>query len=304
MVRSAAALICVGACTLPGAPGAVAIDRVEPASDTNTTEVAVRIVGRNFQRPVHSNIDNGAARIGEVAVAIGTVQLTGAVLRDESTLDGTVPAGLPVGLYDVSVQLGDRTDTLTAGYTVVDVMPSGLDAMPAQPSPFAMTGQRWLLPCLNNLGNKNCNCAPLLTNDQTLTGSSAERYVVTVRIRGVMEAFGYGGGTAGPGGWYVGGLQADFGNNVYSIIVSSPAQHYWLNGGTPTAGRSFLYDYTVSFPVDGDATLTYTAAGQDGLQWGNYDAAGQPITIPGVTTTPDPYDGQFAQLDVISAVLQ
>jgi hypothetical protein len=63
-------------------------------------------------------------------------------------------------------------------------------------------------------------------------------------------------------------------------------------------------DYMASFLVDGGATAAFFSSGQDTLQWGNYDSSGNPITFAGVTTNPDPYDGQFAQLDVISAVPQ
>ena len=93
-------------------------------------------------------------------------------------------------------------------------------------------------------------------------------------------------------------------NNVYSLSVSSPSMTYFLNRGTPTAQQSFSYDYTVTFLVDGNAMIKYGAEGQDTLQWGNYDATHTPITIPGVVTTPSPYFGQFAQIDVLDATKQ
>jgi hypothetical protein len=172
----------------------------------------------------------------------------------------------------------------------------------APPPPFAMAGQRWLLPCLNNDGNYNCNCADG-PQTQTVTIAGTQRWMVTVRVRGVMEAITYNGGTAGADGWYAGGAPGDANDNVYELDVSAPAQHYYLNRGTPTAQQSFVYDEMATFEVDGGATVTFIADGQDQLQWGNYGPgpAHTPWTIAGVTTTPDPYDGQFAQLDVISA---
>jgi len=175
------------------------------------------------------------------------------------------------------------------------------DATPDAPyAPFAMSGQLWHLPCLDYAGNYNCHCVTG-AQDQTVMIAGTGRWMVTVRIRGVMEAMGYGGGTAGSGGWYAGGTPNDTANNYYELKVSNPNSHFYLNRGTPTGQQSFAYDYTASFEVDGGATITYEANGQDGLQWGNWGPTHMPFTIPGVMTTPDPYDGQFAQLDVISA---
>ena len=174
----------------------------------------------------------------------------------------------------------------------------------AVPAPFVMAGQKWHLPCSNNLGNRNCNCA---TGPQIetvmLAGNANERWTVVVRIRGIMEAMTYSGGIAGPQGWYVNGTKGDTANNYYRLVVSSPAATYWINRGTPTGQRSFVYDYMANLTVDGNAVITYESNGQDGIQWGNYDATGAAQTIANVPTNPSPYDGQFAQLDVVSASL-
>ena len=132
---------------------------------------------------------------------------------------------------------------------------------------------------------------------------SSERWLVTVHIRGAMEAMGYGGGMQVPTAWYAGGQPSDLGNNYYKLTISSPPQTFWLNPGVPTGQRSFRYDYTATLLVDGGAIATFSTSGQDGLQWANYDGTG-PITFAGVTTTPNPYDGQFAQLDVMTAIPQ
>jgi hypothetical protein len=187
------------------------------------------------------------------------------------------------------------------GGTMIDEAGTA-DAVPdaPPPAPFTLTGARWLLPCTNNLGNNNCNCPAPQIQMVTLMGD-ATRWTVTVRVRGIMEAIGYSGGTPGTDGWYVGGNPNDGANNVYRVDVSSPPQHYWLNRGTPTARRSFLYDYEATLLIDGNATVTFSSSGQDTLQWGNYDGASQPMTIAGITGIPQPYDGQFAYLDVLAA---
>ena len=192
------------------------------------------------------------------------------------------------------------SDSARADATFDATFDAPLDAPAA---PFAMSGQHWHLPCTTgNLGNYNCNCASG-PQDEAVVIAGSGRWSVTVRIRGVMEAIGYSGGTAGTSGWYVGGVPGDGADNYYKLTVSlpAPAQHYYINRGTPTGQQSFLYDFMATFEVDGGATITYEANGQDGLQWGNYGPSHMPWTITGVTTTPSPYDGQFAQLDVLSA---
>ncbi len=198
--------------------------------------------------------------------------------------------------------------SFTPGLLVRDATPTedvapAIDAAPDAPlaAPFALTGAWWLLPCQNDLGNNNCNCPPPTTTTVTLGGMASTRWTVTVRIRGVMEAIGYNGGSAGTGGWYEGGNANDASNNIYRLDVSSPARRFWINRGTPTGMRSFLYDYEESFQIDGGATVTFYASGQDTLQWGNYDANDQPLTIAGLTEIMQPYDGQFAHLEVVSA---
>lgn len=174
----------------------------------------------------------------------------------------------------------------------------------ASPAPFVLDGLRWTIPCITPLGNQNCSCTttPLTT---VVSVAGAARWNVTVRIRGALEGLVYGNGAAagGTSGWYVGGdTNGDGGDNVYELTISSPAQHYYLNDGSSGHNYSIAFDYMATFPIDGGATATFYSTGQDGLQWANYDSTGQPITFQGVTTTPSPYDGQFAQLDVISAV--
>jgi len=188
---------------------------------------------------------------------------------------------------------------------VADAPPDAAPEGPP-PAPFAMAGARWLLPCTSgDLGNYNCNCAPsAIVQNVTLSGRASDQWSVSIRVRGVMEALRYGNGTATSGGWYIGGdTNGDNGDNYYELQISQPSAHFYLNDGTPTAQQSFLYDETETIVVAGDATLTFTANGQDGLQWGNYDASHTPITIAGVTSPAQPYDGQFAILDVLSATL-
>jgi hypothetical protein len=165
-----------------------------------------------------------------------------------------------------------------------------------------LNGQHWLVPCITPQGNQNCTCSSA-TNVSSVTIPGTTHWMVTVHIRGALEGLTYARGM-GPTatGWYVGGdKNGDNGDNLYELTVSSPAQHFFLNNGSTGHNYSIAFDYQATFAVDGGATVGFTATGQDSLQWANYDLDGQPITFAGVQTTPDPYDGQFAQLDVISA---
>jgi hypothetical protein len=63
------------------------------------------------------------------------------------------------------------------------------------------------------------------------------------------------------------------------------------------------FDYIVDFDVDDGADVSFIADGQDGQQWENVDATGTPVVFAGVTTNPDPYNGQFAQLDVLDVAI-
>jgi hypothetical protein len=183
--------------------------------------------------------------------------------------------------------------------SVVDGAPADAPVV----APSVLAGLQWLLPCTTpNLGSYNCNCAlGPQTRQVSVPGTAGERWVVTARIRGVMQNAAYINGVAGNGGWYAGGAPFNATDNYYSIVVSVPLQRFYINNGVPTPQRSFAFDYSGSFVVDGGATVTFESNGQDGIQWGNYDQDRLPIVLDGVTTTPQPYDGQFARIDLIGA---
>jgi hypothetical protein len=171
------------------------------------------------------------------------------------------------------------------------------------PAPFALTGARWLLPCTPGTdhmpNNTACHCADG-SQDVHVTVGGAGQWHVMARIRGVMEWMGYTGGSAS-GNWYVGGQPGDGADNYYELAIDMPAQHYYINVGNSNVGHSWSYDEMVTFDVAAGATLTFSANGQDRIQWMGVDGAGQPISITGITDPPQPYDGQFARLDVLAA---
>jgi hypothetical protein len=172
----------------------------------------------------------------------------------------------------------------------------------ADTAPFVLTGQRWLLPCTSPAMGTICSCSVAQQIVQ-IGGPANRHYQVTVRIRGVVELAPYNGGTSpAPTGWYVGGAIGNMVHNSYRLVVSSPPAYYFVNfAGMTTPSTVVALDYTATFPIDAGARVTFDADGQDLSQLVNADAGGRPLTIPNVTTTPSPYDGQFVQLDVLSA---
>ena len=171
----------------------------------------------------------------------------------------------------------------------------------AVPAPFALTGVHWLLPCSmdHDPNNTACHCGTMTTSAAVATGGGAHWHVAA-RVRGVMEHMAYTGG-AMDGGWYKGGAPGNGGDNVYELTISAPAAHYYLNPGSGSQNHSWPYDYTVAFDIDAGATATFAATGQDGIQWMGVDASAQAIAIAGVTDPGQPYDGQWARLDVTAA---
>jgi hypothetical protein len=174
------------------------------------------------------------------------------------------------------------------------------------PAPFALTGVGWLLPCspgTENTPHSNACHSPSSSQVHVvLIGAvGGARWHVTARVRGVMAYMAYTGGTA-MGDWYVAGQPGDASNDYFELTVSSPAQHIFINAGNSDTNHSWVYDEMVAFDIDANAAATFTANAQDGLQWMGVDALGVAISIPGITDPQQPYDGQFARLDVATAV--
>lgn len=207
----------------------------------------------------------------------------------------TVGAGC-TALFDLDRPVG-RADAALA-----DADP---DAMPDAPedSVFALSGARWLLPCVAPLGTPPgaCTCPTAQSSGPIAVGApSTVTWSVTIHIRGAMEAHAFTGGVSGPGGFYTGGMPMNSNENVFRMNVSKPSQTYYLNNGVITSTRTFAHDYTAVILIAAGATVTFVADGQDGRQWQNNDGTGMPNTIAGITEPAQPYDGQFARIDVLS----
>ncbi len=176
------------------------------------------------------------------------------------------------------------------------------------PAPLVIDGLQISLPGLTTVasgseGPIKYSCA--LTNIATVTvgGDPTYTYAVTLRIRGVVEQKTITGGTVidGTGGSMMqGGTPASDGWNVVTLAISNPAQSYYLNVGT--SGQVIVYplDFIVTLSIQGGATVTLELNSIDSVEIANNTdgQGGSPISVRGIASPPQPFSGQFVQLNV------
>jgi hypothetical protein len=160
-----------------------------------------------------------------------------------------------------------------------------------------LDGLLWAIPC-DFLGH--CVDPPPVVT--TLKGTVNEYLTVTFRIRAIVEFKSYTGGSVIPGTsnhCILGGTPNATTFNIYSLTISNPAATYYINAGSEDFRH--IIDYTFSADVIVGATVTMTALTVDNFE--HADPFGLVIT-PGPGDPPinvvQPYQGQFAQMDVVS----
>jgi len=140
---------------------------------------------------------------------------------------------------------------------------------------------------------------PKTTDNFTVTknfgGEKGRRYQVTLRLRGVVEPMMYKNGKQVGEYFYIGGEKNNATYNVYQISVSSPTSHYFLNRQDKVGHQIFTIDYTQTIEIDGGATVTFHGDGQNGRLITNF----KKLVVPGIPPAPQPYNGQFVQVDVV-----
>jgi len=147
-----------------------------------------------------------------------------------------------------------------------------------------------------------CSAAtPTIDISNVLNAPDGTLWAITLRFRGVIEEQSYTGGTA-DGLWYVGGQHLDGNYNIYELDVDEPAQRYFLNAGTAELHSCESIDYSRTIFAAAGATVRLFADSQDGNLISNQDVDGNPVVVPDVPPAPDPYDGQFIQMDVVNIV--
>ncbi len=204
----------------------------------------------------------------------------------------------------LSIACGARTGLDTNAVVAndsgaADAMDEDVDASVAA----SLDGLRWELPCTKSVADPTvCETLGTVSTSATMGGVPGTTYTVALRFRGVVEITLYEGGFAN-GYWQVGGVPiAGSTINVYALVVSAPAQTYYVNQGISNRVAVGI-DYTETIPIEAGATVTLLADSRDAFQLRNLDATSQPIVIPGVPPAPKPFDGQFVQMDVVSVTL-
>ncbi|MDR3403914.1 MAG: hypothetical protein P4L99_15565 [Chthoniobacter sp.] len=132
------------------------------------------------------------------------------------------------------------------------------------------------------------------TDVRTFGGEPGKRYKVTLRVRGVVEPMMYKDGQMEGEYFYIGGAPNNATYNIYELTVSSPAAHFFFNRQDKVGHRIFTIDYTATIEIEGGATLTLHGDGQNGRMITNF----LKLVVPEVPPAPQPYNGQFIQLNV------
>jgi len=123
------------ACATVSQPQELALDSIEPASGVATKDTSVQLHGSGFTFSLSNDLDRGTTIAGDtLTVTVGSTVIADAAWRGPSLVEGTVPAGLSPGTYDVVVTMGTRTAMLQGGFevladTVLTLGPFGTPAL-------------------------------------------------------------------------------------------------------------------------------------------------------------------------------
>jgi hypothetical protein len=200
---------------------------------------------------------------------------------------------------------------LFASLAMIGILSASSSVAAAEPgSPAAsIDGFRFEFPMVEPLPEKPKEGAtgtsglvkgdPMKTDNFTVTktfgGEKGKRYQVTLRFRGVVEPMMYKDGKQVGEYFYIGGTKNNGTYNIYQISVSSPESHYFLNRQDKVGHQIFSIDYTQTIEIDGGATVTFHGDGQNGKMIANF----KKLVVPGIAPAPQPFNGQFIQVDVV-----
>lgn len=167
---------------------------------------------------------------------------------------------------------------------------------------------RFDCPCkpaaADHLSNNNCNVTPETDRQtivKTMGGDPGTIYDVTFHVRGLTEPNTYKNGTLQVQRFYVGGTTSTAGYTSYMMTVADPAQHYFFNYNATTDHIHFKLDYQVTVKIRGGTKVTFDVNGDGSMPDGHSVANFDQTVVPDVPPAPMWYDGQFVQLDVVSA---
>jgi hypothetical protein len=186
-------------------------------------------------------------------------------------------------------------------------------AFPAGDAKLAtsLAGLRLEVPCANPKFNNDTEChwdqALLQSADpkwklkreivRTFGGKPGTTYDVTLHVRGVVEPKNFTGGEVQHDHFQTGGEPVKNDYNFYSLHVSDPEATYTFNRNAEKVGHyTFPIDYSVTIPINAGALVTMGAYDSNDVAIANHERH----VVAGAPPAPQPFDGQFFQLDVES----
>jgi hypothetical protein len=133
-------------------------------------------------------------------------------------------------------------------------------------------------------------------------GTPGTTYQVALHLQGSQEAGDYSGGTAITKQFLKNATHNDGLHNFLSMEVSAPKATYFPNAGAG-GGTVTQYDYRVTIPIEGGATIHLTAFDKDCLQHrycpdNTYKNCG--FVLEPFSPASDPIDGDFLFVTVES----
>jgi hypothetical protein len=133
-------------------------------------------------------------------------------------------------------------------------------------------------------------------------GTPGTTYQVALHLQGSQEAGDYSGGTAISKQFLKNATHNDGLHNFLSMEVSAPKATYFPNAGAG-GGTVTQYDYRVTIPIEGGATIHLTAFDKDCLQHrycpdNTYKNCG--FVLEPFSPASDPIDGNFLFVTVES----
>ncbi len=183
-----------------------------------------------------------------------------------------------------------------------------------------MNGYRWELPCEDPSQRDTCAWDPALLRGAiddpnatlhretvvTFGGDPSVVYDVELQIRGLSEPKNFEGGEVVGDHFQIGGTPGSNDYNIYGIEVGDPATVYTLNRNAMGVGHyTFVLDYVVTVPIRGGSEVRLTMIDPNNVAIANPGGnigSGEPFVVPEVAPFPDPFFGQFIQMDVLSVV--
>lgn len=133
-----------------------------------------------------------------------------------------------------------------------------------------------------------------------MIGEPGTLYVVTLRVRGVVERKTYEGGEP-DGLWHPNGEPGDVdlwneATLTISETAAAAAQVIRLNSGSSGDSTLVVVDMTHDVVIEAGAVVGLTLDSIDGGQIRNHDN----LVVDDIPPAPDAFDGQFLQIDVLA----